>query len=288
MRRRDLLFGTFLFLMVFIGYGQIGAPEKPLSRAEDYQLKGKIKTYKLTPYHVVDSFGIVKKDKHPEFWKGDILSVFNDKGYKVESEMYDKHNKLRGKIIYKYDNKNKRLSRDIYNEYGHITGKYLYVYDEKGYKTAYRCYNPKGEIVESWLYNNDDKGREIEVMHQTPKRSPEMQKYAYKYDNSGNLIELTKFSKNNTPEITWKYVYDKKGQIAELHTFKGENLFRKKVTSYDAYNNPIKSQEYDGNGLFIEETNYQYKLDSHGNWTQRIDYVNGFPKMMYEREITYY
>ncbi|MDO5105436.1 sugar-binding protein [Capnocytophaga sp.] len=284
-----ILFMLSLVVSVFnVSVAQVGTPEKPLSRLEDYQLRGKVKTYKLTPYHVLDSFGIIRKDKKPTFWKGDILSMFDNKGYKVESEVYNRLGKLQNKIIYKYDDKNRRLSRDVYGENGLIKHKYVYVYDENGHKTAYQCYSDRGEIMESWLYSNDNRGRETEVIHQTPKRSPEMRKYTYKYDNAGKLIELTKFAKNNMPEITWKYNYDKRGQVVVLYTYKGDKLFRRKTTSYDAYSNPVKSMEYDGNGRFIEETDYEYQFDNHGNWIQRVDYVNSFPKIMYEREITYY
>ncbi|MFJ1473345.1 sugar-binding protein [Capnocytophaga cynodegmi] len=288
MRGKMLLFEVLSCFMFCVGYAQVGIPEKPLSRLEDYQLRGKVKTYKLTPYHVLDSFGIIKKTSKPEFWKGDILSTFDDRGYKVESNMYNKHGNLQNKIIYKYNDKNKRLSRDVYGERGYIKNKYVYIYDEKGHKTAYHCYNSRGELVESWLYNNDDRGREVEVVYQVPKRSSETRKFLYKYDKSGNVEELSKYSKDDVPEVTWKYIYDKKSLVTELHTYKDNKLFRKRVTKYDAYGNPTQMREYDNDGRFIEETDYEYQFDAYGNWIQRIDYVNSFPKLMYEREIVYY
>lgn len=288
MRRGILLLGILLFFALNVGYGQAGIPEKPQNKLEDYQLRGKVKTYKLTPYHVIDSFGIIKKVRKPDFWKGDVLSTFNDKGYKVESDVYNKLGKLQNKIIYKYDNKNKRLSRNVYGEKGYIRNKYVYVYNEQGHKIAYQCYSPNGEVVESWFYNNDERGREIEAIYQVPKRSAEMRRYLYKYDKLGNVEELSQYSKDDTPEVTWRYSYDKKGMITELYTYKEDKLLKKRVTRYDVYGNPLKMKEYDGDGRFIEETNYEYEFDSHGNWVQRIDYVNSFPRIMYEREITYY
>ena len=45
---------------------------------------------------------------------------------------------------------------------------------------------------------------------------------------------------------------------------------------------------YDGKGTFLEERNYEYKFDDKGNWVERIEYINQFPKGFLEREITYY
>ena len=143
-----------LFIIVGLQstFAQVGSQRENKSHLTDMQLLGKVKTFKITPYKLVDYFGKVTKGEKQDFWRGDAVIVFDEQGFKKENNTYNKLGQLNQKVIYKYDDKGKRTSRDLYNSYGKLQMKFLYVYDNKGFKTAYNSYSPTGELNDSYLY----------------------------------------------------------------------------------------------------------------------------------------
>ena len=277
-----------LFIIVGLQttFAQVGSQRENKSHM---QLLGKVKTFKITPYKLVDYFGKVTKGEKQDFWRGDAVIVFDEQGFKKENNTYNKLGQLNQKVIYKYDDKGKRISRDLYNSYGKLQMKFLYVYDNKGFKTAYNSYSPTGELNDSYLYKNDIKGRMIEEIW-IKKDKSFGSKYTYEYDKLGKLSKMCQYtnSENQVDNCT-TYKYDKLGRISEMEIFGSNNApTRRTVITYDDKGNEKEIKYYDGKGTFLEERNYEYKFDDKGNWVERIEYINQFPKGFLEREITYY
>lgn len=280
-----------LFIIVGLQstFAQVGSQRENKSHLTDMQLLGKVKTFKITPYKLVDYFGKVTKGEKQDFWRGDAVIVFDEQGFKKENNTYNKLGQLNQKVIYKYDDKGKRISRDLYNSYGKLQMKFLYVYDNKGFKTAYNSYSPTGELNDSYLYKNDIKGRMIEEIW-IKKDKSFGSKYTYEYNNLGKLSKMCQYtnSENQVDNCT-TYKYDKLGRISEMEIFGSNNApTRRTVITYDDKGNEKEIKYYDGKGTFLEERNYEYKFDDKGNWVERIEYINQFPKGFLEREITYY
>ena len=280
-----------LFIIVGLQstFAQVGSQRENKSHLTDMQLLGKVKTFKITPYKLVDYFGKVTKGEKQDFWRGDAVIVFDEQGFKKENNTYNKLGQLNQKVIYKYDDKGKRTSRDLYNSYGKLQMKFLYVYDNKGFKTAYNSYSPTGELNDSYLYKNDIKGRMIEEIW-IKKDKSFGSKYTYEYDKLGKLSKMCQYtnSENQVDNCT-TYNYDKLGRISEMEIFGSNNApTRRTVITYDDKGNEKEIKYYDGKGTFLEERNYEYKFDDKGNWVERIEYINQFPKGFLEREITYY
>ena len=264
----------FLLLLLVTGMqavAQIGSnTRESKNNLKEMNLYGKVKTFKITPYKLVDYFGKITKGEKQEFWRGDVVIVFDEKGYKAENNTYNKVGQLSQKVIYKYDDKGKRLSRDLYNSYGKLQMKFLYVYDNKGDK-------------------NDDKGRMLEEIW-IKKDKSFGSKYTYEYDKLGKLSRMCQYtiSESQVDNCT-SYKYDKNGRIAEIEIYSGNNaLSRRSVITYDDKGNEKEIKYYDGKGIFLEERSYTYKFDNNGNWVERIESINQFPKSFLEREITYY
>ena len=283
----------FLLLLLVTGMqavAQIGSnTRESKNNLKEMNLYGKVKTFKITPYKLVDYFGKITKGEKQEFWRGDVVIVFDEKGYKAENNTYNKVGQLSQKVIYKYDDKGKRLSRDLYNSYGKLQMKFLYVYDNKGSKTAYNSYSPTGELNDSYLYKNDDKGRMLEEIW-IKKDKSFGSKYTYEYDKLGKLSRMCQYtiSENQVDNCT-SYKYDNNGRIAEIEIYSGNNaLSRRSVITYDDKGNEKEIKYYDGKGIFLEERSYTYKFDNNGNWVECIESINQFPKSFLEREITYY
>lgn len=284
-----------IFLLLIIGglqcvFAQTTSLRQSQNHLKDMNLYGKVKTFKITPYKLVDYFGKITKGNKQDFWKGDVVIVFDEQGYKKENNTYNKVGQLSQKVIYRYDEKGKRTSRDLYNSYGKLQMKFLYVYDNKGFKTAYNSYSPTGELNDSYLYKNDAKGRMLDETW-IKKDKSFGSKYTYDYDaKTGKLAKMCQYTSSETQvDNCTTYKYDKMGRISEIEIYNSNNIpTRKSVITYDDKGNEKEIKYYDGKGVFLEERYYEYKFDDNGNWIERIEYINQFPKSFLEREITYY
>lgn len=279
----------FLFLTFLSQFLWADNPKKIQSQLKDIGLKGNVKTYKLTPYKVVDYFGKIVKGDKQDFWSGDVVIVFNEKGYKTETNRYNKTGQLSQKIIYKYDAKGARTVRDVYNSYGKIQMKFLYVYDTSGNKIAYNSYKPTGELVDTYTYKNDAKGRMIEEIWTKPDKTFGS-RYTFNYDARGFMTETTQYTKSSTSlDNRTVYKYNKLGQLSEIEIYNDKNtLTKKNIITYDDKGNESSIKTFGASGEFIDEKQYKYVFDDRGNWIERTEYVNHFPKSIIEREITYY
>ena len=96
-----------LFIIVGLQstFAQVGSQRENKSHLTDMQLLGKVKTFKITPYKLVDYFGKVTKGEKQDFWRGDAVIVFDEQGFKKENNTYNKLGQLNQKVIYKYDDK---------------------------------------------------------------------------------------------------------------------------------------------------------------------------------------
>lgn len=285
---------TFISAVLFLfsyynALSQSAIPVRPLNHLTDFSLRGKVKSFKVTPYRAIDSMGIIKRGPKLETWTGDDISFFNQQGYKIEREKYTQNEKLQLKVVIAYNDKNQRITRNIYNTAGKITAKYVYHYDKTGHKIAYNTYHTDGELIESWKYVNDNNGREIEVTYHNYKNPILNQKFTYQYNKLGKIHIITKINlKTGQPQEFWKYTYNNRGLIQVLENYKNNSLMYKIVIIYDNFGNEKSMRTTDKEGNFIEEKQYQYTFDSNGNWTERIEYTNLFPKVIYVRDINYY
>lgn len=270
------------------GNAQIVPPRKPTSHLSEMGLKGNVHTYKITSYKAIDSFGIIKRSSSPDHWRGDVVSVFDRDGYKSEVNYYDKEHKLYQKVMYKYNANRKRTSRDVYDSEGKILQKNIYVYDQKGHKKSYKGYNAKGEVVELFMYKNDDKGRELEE-YCTKTNYSVCGKYTHSYDEQGRVVQLCRYTKTvGDADNCEKYTYDKQGLITQTEFYEKNSLVHKLIFEYDKSRNEISERMYDNNGDFVQEKEFVYKYDSKGNWVERVEYIDGFPRTVAVRDIKYY
>lgn len=276
------------FLMSGNIFGQMIPPRVPKSHLKDLGLKGNVKTFKVTTYKAVDSFGIVKRGDKADFWKGDIVSVFDRQGYKTEMNYYDKEANLTQKILYKYNNNQKRTTRDVYASSGKLINRNIYFYDEGGYKVAYKGYNAKGEIMESFIYKNDDKGRELEEVCSKTTASF-CGKYTYAYNEAGKITQLCRYKNTHKQaEDCEKYTYDKSGNLVETSLYKDNNLVYRVAHKYNKSGDEINQRLFDNKGTLTKEKKFTYKYDTRGNWTEKTEFVDEFVKFVFVRDITYH
>lgn len=145
-------------------------------------LKGKVKSIKETTYEAIEKFGQIEK--------GDVsyyayaVTIYNEKGDRIEENHYNSDGSLDYKVTYKYDENGNKIEGNIYFSNGKLDKKVTYKYDEKGNIIELNGYNSDGSL----LY-----------------------KYTYKYDKKENIIEKNRYNSNGSldEKYTYKYEYDK-------------------------------------------------------------------------------
>lgn len=256
-----------------------------INKTSDLGLKGKVKSFKITPYKVTEHFGEVEKAGRVDYWRGDIISIFDEQGFKIQSDRFDKAGQLQQRVFYKYNPAGNRTSRDTYNSAGRISIRHTYVYNEKGHSVAVNGYDPAKGLVESYTYKTDERGRVIEETC-VKTTQPTCNNYKLTYDRDGKI--LSNCVEGKTDNSCEKYTYDKQGRITQIELLKDGKLDKKTIITYDAQGNEHSIKNFNAENVFQDEREYSYKYDDKGNWIQRIEYVNKFPRLMLEREISYH
>lgn len=271
-----------------VGYAQSNkAGFQKTSRTSELGLKGEVKSFKVTPYKVNEVFGEVEKAGKMDYWRGDVISIFDKQGLKIQSDRYDRAGQLQQRIFYKYNSAGNRTSRDTYNSAGRIVLRQVYVYNEKGFPTAFNGYDPVSGLVESFSYKTDEKGRIIEETC-VKTTHPNCLNYKLTYDKDGKVLTNCSEGKHEKDNVCEKYTYDKQGRIIQIELLKQGTLNKKTIITYDERGNEANIKNFDGNSNFQDERECSYKYDEKGNWIQRVEYVNKFPRLLIEREIEYY
>lgn len=152
----------------------------------------------------------------------------------VETEVYDQEGVLTERYTYAYDNKGNRVETIKYSPEGRVESRFSYEYDDKGRKTRTMEYKANGTLLKKYVYKYDDDDNLTEEIWYTPKDKVEQRfvysykngkktegynysgkgelyyKYAYTYDDDGNLEEEIRYDKNGNPVAAVKSV--EKGQ----------------------------------------------------------------------------
>jgi len=249
--------------------------------------------------------------------KGEVKSV-RESFYYNPTERFGEVEKgpLSSVKIYNYEKNGNMKERIKYDKDGYMTSKIIYHYDSNGNMKEEISYNRDRSLRSKKVYKYNEKGEMIEEIHSDEESV--YVKFFLKYDDSGNLIELTAYSIDepfgDLPNIREMSKYDRDGNRIELKAYNREEVSFRNTYNYDykgnmieftqyeddGYVNVKKKYNYDHNGNMIEENSYvgdnlshmikyNYEYDKEGNWTSKSKSVNeGAPSQLIEREIEYY
>lgn len=253
---------TLAFLNItIISYGQ----EKELTKKSDLQqknLKGKVKSLKEFNYNATLKNNKIKK-KEINFYGENIYSLYNLQGNLTQKYIFFDKDKIKEKYTYVYD-KNYNKSEEKF-----------YSYDDNVKANGSYKYNSDGNLLEYYFrYENSD-------FLDT--------KTIYQYDKNHNLVELNLYHFDNHLFSNYTYKYDNKHNLIEENKTMGQDHHIKTIYQYNKDNELISSEVSDNYNIFNRKETYQYtKYDQKGNWIERIEYLNGKPYTITEREIEYY
>jgi len=279
------ILNLIIALLVTVSYAQ--APEK--NDLHQLDLKGNVKSVHQTWYWAKDNSGVVAKGK--KICKDDMVEskiLLNDKGNKTEDSRFNADGNLTLKLVYDYDDKGLCSVEDRYNSDGMMARhrKFAYKYDDAGKvieedflgvqitygKTTY-TYDSKGNVIEKSWFNSDG----TVGMKETSK-----------YDDNGNMIETTNYVRDGKPEWRITYKMDASGKLAEETWYKnGTKFFITYTYSYDEQGRKTEMHYLNEKRKSYMKWTFKRVYDSHGNWTQEIQYRNDKPNTISERVIEY-
>ncbi len=105
-------------------------------------LKGKVKSLKITKYKAIDKFGEIIKGKKEDAYH----ILYNEKGNKTEVSHYKPNGNLDYKGIYKYNERGNLIEDSFYKSDGRLDCKSVYKYDERGSQIEVSHYKPDGSL----------------------------------------------------------------------------------------------------------------------------------------------
>jgi hypothetical protein len=276
--------------ILFIATTILTAQHKAPTDWELSGLKGKVKSQRSIPYEVVTQGktfvkGAIDRDLDTVVKIGNLDNLqkdFNPNGYLTQMRFFFKNGELYSRMEYYY-NPQGQLFETRYN-----SDKTLYVYNPEGYLIKDATYSPGGFLKTHYNYQVDTNGKVLkeETYHANQLEST----IAYIYDKQGDPVEMryydaqgnllqrveSKFNKQHLAERN--RTYDKDNKLV--------NITNKK---YNSQGDCIKLQAE--NKLPQKQKNvatYEYKYDNQGNWIAKTTFINGEPRQIIERTLSYY
>ena len=279
---------------------------------EEYNLYGNVKSYKTTPYFLVNNFGKISKgDRRSGYYEafnkqGNIIEsirtnrdgslwwkktyIYNH-GFLIEENEYDENNKLEKKWIHQYDDQGNKIGSNEYNSDGTPESKKSFKYSGRRFLLEENEYNALDFLIEKYTYIYDEHGNEIESICINSEYDYS-ENVCKKYDKNGNKIESMLYLSDKYRQKD-TYQYNEQGKMIEhKKLLSGGNIWTFK---YDSLGNEIETtiiEDAENADYSVYGSNrkwtYIYEFDTNNNWIKYTEYELTIPQNVYERTIEYY
>ncbi len=237
------------------------AEHKKKNDLSELNLKGHVKSVKVSSYQAVNKLGYITKGsvRFDNSFDDEPSRKFTNNGNLIEVDSYELDGTILWKTIYKLDEKGRKIESNDYKSNGTLDWKTIYNLDDKG------------NLIHSIYYNSDGtlSGKTI-----------------YKVDNKGYLIESNYYNSDGTLRGKEIYKRDKRGNIIEKVS--PRSIMCRAIYKLDDKGNKLESDIYNSDGTLERKKTFKYTFDKENNWVKRIDYKNNIPTFILEREIEYY
>jgi hypothetical protein len=227
-----------------------------------------VKVKHETSFFLYGQFGELKKDKLTESYSyynedGNITLIKMRAGQLMPTIIHITASTKYGETIDKYDGNKHCVESKSYNPNGTASFADFYKYDSKGNQTIDDNYSSNMEFLGRSVFQYNDKGETIEMKEFDDTSSNFSRREVYLYDDKGNETEVDKF--------------DGVGSLTE-----------RDISKYDDKGNEIENSSYGSDSTLSKTTTEIYTYDEYGNWIKEMDYEDGKPYRVVERELEYY
>jgi YD repeat-containing protein len=148
-----------------------------------------------------------------------------------------------------------------------IKTKAINLFNENGNTLEYQLFNADGSQNAKGTYKYDDKGNMIEVTHFRDGKLSS--KDTYEFDNKEYEVNSKSYLPDGSLESRGKNKYDEKGnKIEEIYFQANGKLDTKYTSKFDEKGNVIETNGYNSNGGLTTKTSHRY--DEKGNEIEMI------------------
>jgi hypothetical protein len=244
-------------------------PEITKTDAEDDDLKGKVKSLHEAAYKAADKFGELKTG---DALYDRILSIFDDRGNKIENYFYADESYFNGKEEYTFDDKGRRVGWIKYNDAGVETDRWVAKYDDDDFllEQSMTC----SDTLVNWrqVFRYDKKGNRVEMIKYNHE-GQSVERWRYQYNRYNLLREQTVYNANGSMANIEEYKYDERGNRTEWskRTMGGASS-GKWFAKYDKKNRLVEHNMVDSSGGFFSKESWIY--DERGNNIAYCNYLS--------------
>jgi len=266
-------------------------PQRSTTVAEG--LKGNVRSVRETSYKAVEKFGEIQKgEREREDGMFDSYMIYNKTGNYTELNLYFPDGRLSGRTVVRYDESGNQLQKEHFDEGGTLEETHTCRADDRGNIVVEETIrsDQDGNPEKTTITNNYDPGGNKIENHYIKSNGRDW-KTTYEYDNQGNQIEQTSFDENGNVNMRWISKFDQNRRKTEMKRYQQGKLDFSYFWKYDDQGKMSEESGYNADGSLSFRNSYQYphyEYDREGNWIQCIDFENGQPAYILEREITYY
>lgn len=233
---------------------------------------------------------------------------YDSKGLKIGRSFYSQNNTLIDKYIYVYDSAKRMTDSIRFDQNENMSQKYSWHYDAKGRKTRYTRSGPHiASVIADYEYNASgqlsaekffidgvfNNGAEYSYNEKTEERrffnSKNKNVMISKLDSNKNVIAVTNFTDDGMIITKFRYVFDRSGNmLEEIKSDSTDHILSRLVYKYDSLNNRVETKRYFQQATADITLTWKYEYDKAGNWTKRVQFINGMTGETIKREIEYY
>jgi hypothetical protein len=282
----------WLLFLVFV-YARFDAFAQQSDR-DRAKLNGPVMSYDQTSYEAVEKKGRIKKGE-PAYRlpsQGNRFVAYTEEGYVAERKEINLQGEVTSHKKFTYDQNNSMNAAIYYADGLAYVTRDSNVYDDQGLRLAvYSCDEPCTGFQMTNRYTYDDYGYLVWDEFNLDDSIDCGRNFYVNYPDGRPQEIRTYYNCQDSVYSARKYTYDDKGNISE------ESLCRQ-----DGKTDLTEAHMYNEQGhhtqmvvtLYMTEPaprmvfTYEYVYDKYGNWIQKIEYLDGVPKYIIERKITYY
>lgn len=220
-----------------------------------------------------------------------VKNEFDNKGYRIKSLSENFNMNSKSIETAKFDTviKKQVSAHVIFNDTIDFTA--FFKYEKNGNLAEQKSIQNRDTTSNQFVYKYNDK-EEILLKKQIQNSEYGVNEYLneFKYDQNGNLIELS--NKSDFGESKSIYKYDGENRIKKLTEYSSGQI--EKETVFDRFYNQTLVCFFVSNALH-KEMRYKYKFDNTGNWIKRDVFMKEhfgdkktLPIYTETREIKYY